>query len=183
MKKSILTAAVALAGVGAFGQSILVSNNNPIFDSNGTTLLGPASGTTFVEEVVLVSGGTVGPVASTISPINQGYFYGPGSSGIVNLPGVAAGAGVTLQVEVWDSTKFTSYAAAAATPGADVGITPVFSYSPGNNSSSPPGAAPALSFGTAANGLTTSIVPNVPEPTTLALGAMGLGALLIRRRK
>ena len=56
MKTSILTAAIAFACAGAFAQSVLVSNANPIYlNNNGVqTLLGPSTGTTFEAELVLV---------------------------------------------------------------------------------------------------------------------------------
>jgi len=178
MKKSILTGAMALVAAGAFAQgTMLVSNNNQINSVKGGAL-GPASGTTFEEEIAVgtSASGPLTEIAGSISPINQGFFFGPGSSGIITLPAAdgAAGATVFYDVEVWDSSKFASYTAAKVGNG-EVGLSAVNSYATGG-SGTPPGAPPPLNFAS----FTTTVAP---EPTTLALGALGLGSVLLFRRR
>jgi len=186
MKKAILTTAFSLAVAGAFAQgTVNVSNQNPINDGSGAALNPSGAANTFTEELLVGPAGTAtlteaaNGLTSSQSPVQQGFFYGPGS-GIITLPTAdgAPGAAVAMQVEVWDISKFGTYAAAVAGKG-QVGITPVFSYTTGLGGNNLPPSA--IAFGNSANGLT--VTGAVPEPTTLALGAMGLGALLLRRRK
>lgn len=181
MKKSILTGAMALVAAGAFAQgTMLVSNNNQINSVKGGAL-GPASGTTFEEEIAVgtSASGPLTEIAGSISPINQGFFFGPGSSGIITLPASdgVAGATVFYDVEVWDSSKFASYSLASKSPGAEVGVSTVNSYATGGGGA-PPAPAGPLNF----NSFTTTLVPS-PEPATLALGAMGIGSVLLFRRR
>jgi hypothetical protein len=181
MKKSILTTAMAMAAAGAFAQgTMLVSNNNAVNSvTSGGQPLGPASGTTFEEELAVGTTATsLTEIAGSISPINQGYFYGPGATGVITLPTAdgAPGATVFYDVEVWDSSKFASYAIASTTKGAEVGLSAVNSYvTPSGSPAPPPGPLAFASF-------TTAIV-NTPEPATLALGALGLGSVLLFRRR
>jgi len=166
-----------------------VSNNNPINDNTGVGA-GPATGGSFqVELVVGTSATTVStPITSSINPMNQGYFNGPGSSGIIALDGTAADGGAAVQttaggtifyqVEAWSGAA--TYAAALTTVGDLHGISAVNSYSTGG-SGTPPAPPGLLNFATFNMSITTA---TTPEPTTLALGAMGIGAaLLFRRRK
>jgi len=109
MKKAILTTACALVAAGAFAQgTVNVSNQNPINDASGNPINPSASATTFTEELLVgVAGSTslteaANGIVSSQSPVQQGFFYGPGS-GIITLPAAdgAAGAAVAMQVEVW----------------------------------------------------------------------------------
>jgi hypothetical protein len=175
MKKTILTAACAMAAIGTFAQgTITMSNNNDIFAPGGTVDLGPASGGTYVAELVEVPGGEV---ASSICPVNAGFFFGPAAtSGLVTV-NVAPGAALTYQIEVWDTAYASSYAAAlgVSTPGSLAGISQPFTENVNSALPAPPNTGinfPSFS------------VSQTPEPTTLALGALGAASLfLIRRRK
>jgi len=176
MKKTLITAACALVSVAAFGQGqILVSNANPINDNTGAPI-GSASGTDITVELLEgSSASTLAPIASSINNVNQGYFYGPGATGIISISGVAAGTVVSYAVEVW-STSAGSYAAAQTKAGSLWGESAVGTYTLAGGS--PPVAPSPLGFATFNATLTT-----VPEPTTIALGAMGAGALLLFRRR
>jgi len=183
MKKTLTTIACSMIAVGAFAQGqVFMINNNQINDSTGAAA-GPASGGNFeVELVVGTSATTVNQaVPSSINPLNAGFFNGPpASSGIVTLDGtggnptIAANLPIFYQVEAWNATSANlTYAQAVAAHDAN-GISAVNSYTTGGGS--PPTPAAPLGFATFA-------LSPVPEPTTLALGAMGLGALFLRRRK
>jgi len=185
MKKTLATVAGTMAALGAFAQGqVYMFNNNPI-NAPGGVAAGPASGGTYQAELVIDSGitGQTGPVAiaESISPVNSGFFSGPGSTGIFNLDGtqgtptVAPGTAITYQIEAWSTTA--TYAAALTTAGAQAGISAINSYTTGGGS--PPTPPAALNFATFQMGTTTI----APEPTTLALGAMGLGAVLMFRRR
>jgi len=176
MKKSLITAACSMIAVGAFAQgTVFMYNNNNILDNTGAPL-GPASGGTDWAELVV--NGT--PIAATLSQVNSGGFLGNGGTGIP-VPGITAGTPVSYQVEAWSSVAANgltglSYSQAEAAPGGLWGISAANNYTLGGGS--PPVAPGPLAF----NSFNLTLNP-VPEPTTLALGAMGLGALLIRRRK
>jgi hypothetical protein len=88
--------------------------------------------------------------------------------------GALTGEQLFLQVRVWDITRTGSYAQAAAAGGGLglYGQSEVFSYLV-------PAATDAP--GNKINGLRAFSV--VPEPSTIALGVLGLGSLLLFRRK
>jgi len=188
MKKTLTTIACSMVAIGAFAQGqVYFLNNNQINDNTGAAA-GPNSGGNFEAELVVGTTATTvnDPIAISINPVNGGYFNGPGS-GIVTLDGtqgtptIAPGTAIFYQVEVWNATSANlSYAAASAAPGGLWGISAVNPSTLGGN---PPNAAPgSLNFTTF--GMTLNPATVSPEPTTLAFGAMGLGAaLLFRRRK
>jgi len=105
-------------------------------------------------------------------------------AGIINgpttgqaVPNVAAGGNATLQIRAWDNRggTITTWAQVMADNTIARGSSAVL-----NNFATGGGPNPAANLvGLQSFGL---IVP-VPEPSLIALGALGLGALLIRRRK
>jgi hypothetical protein len=94
---------------------------------------------------------------------------GTWSGGTRFLLGTLTGDNVFLQVRVWDITKGATYEAASAGLR---GQSLVFNY-----------AVPAATdaAGNKINGLAAFTL--VPEPSTIALGVLGLGSLLLFRRK
>jgi hypothetical protein len=184
MKKTLATVAGAMTALGVFAQGkVWMFNNNLILDSSGAPA-GPATGGTYEAELVIDSGipGQTAPVAiaESICPVNQGYFNGPGSTGIFRFDGTQGTPTVppsliTYQVEAWNNAA--SYAAAAATPGDQYGISAVNSYALGSDNINLPSPPEALNFAT------FQMVTGIPEPTTLTLGAMGLSAVLMFRRR
>jgi len=108
-------------------------------------------------------------VATTASPglwLNQAAV---GNNRI--LEGVPIGATATIQIRVWDTAQFTSFGAAHAAGifGASV---------PFNYTVPAAGSAPDAYYLTALRGFTV-----VPEPGTIALAVLGLGSLLLFRRR
>jgi hypothetical protein len=162
----------SLVGVAYVAQIVYGPGNTPLgdpmpFRSNGTGLGGNTT-------TLSTSPGT----------------WNPGAAGIRTLTGFAEGANVSMRVNVWDSTVFADWASASAAL-ASGGILPT--QNGGNATQAGSSASFTYTVGAAANpasltianfqGFTLTGIPVVPEPTTIALGALGAAALLWRRRK
>jgi len=182
MKKSIIALALVVASVSAIGQGTVqfanlgVGINAPVtIDS----LAGPKGAAGYMAQLALDVGGSLTPVGAAASFIGAGapgYFSG----GVVTVSQVAPGASATFRVFAWDSTAgaATTYAAALTAWGS--GLThggwsvPVTIVTGGLGN---PATFPAALTGLQPWATT------VPEPSTIALGILGVGALLLRRRK
>ena len=184
-KFAYLVVASALA-VSAFGQGQIDLNNRGLALVNDAAGK-PLTGTTFVAQVWY--GASASTLTSSFAPSpfrastttypgswNPAAAGGPGALG--TLTGFAPGSTVTLQVRVWDSSVAGVGAAQALTKTAGTGLSETFTYAiPADPLAIPGGMGGLKSFNLAAGGSV------VPEPTTIALGALGAAALLLRRRK
>jgi len=184
-KFAYLVAASALA-VSAFGQASINLNNRGLAlvnDASGK----PLTGTRFVAQVwygasagALTSSFAPSPfrVSTTTSPgsWNPGAVGGPGA--IATLAGIAPGSTVTLQVAVWDSSIAGVGAAQALAKAPGTGLSETFTYTTSADPLAIPGGMENLKSFNLVGGGTV-----IPEPTTIALGALGAAALLWRRRK
>ena len=185
-KFAYLVVASALA-VSAFGQGQINLNNRGLAlvnDASGK----PLTGTTFVAQVWY--GASASTLTSSFAPSpfrastttypgswNPAAAGGPGA--IATLTGFAPGSTVTMQVAVWDSALAGVGAAQALSKTAGTGLSQTFTYAiPADPLAIPGGMEGLQSFNLVAGG-----APVVPEPTTIALGALGAAALLLRRRK
>lgn len=166
-----------LASLGAYAQgtvnfaNIVLSGgarvvDAPVFAADGTTRL---AGTGF--QAQLYAGPNAGSLAAIGNPTGfltgtgAGYFNG----GTRTIDTVAPGANAAIEVRAWDTSSGATFAAASIK-----------------------GSSPGLSIATGGSGTPPSLPANlvglqsfslVPEPSTLALGALGALALLFRRRK
>jgi hypothetical protein len=184
-KFAYLVVASALA-VSAFGQGQIDLNNRGLALVNDAAGK-PLTGTTFVAQVWY--GASASTLTSSFAPSpfrastttypgtwNPAAVGGPGALG--TLTGFAPGSTVTLQVRVWDSAVAGVGAAQALSKTAGTGLSETFTYAiPADPLAIPGGMGGLKSFNLAAGGSV------VPEPTTIALGALGAAALLLRRRK
>jgi hypothetical protein len=194
MKKLLLTAAAILATLNMYGQGsgiVNFANNGQANDrrvwvndtgnvNEGTLAAGAAyqvalywgaAGTTDDRQLT-----QIGAAANLLTSTAAGTFVG----GNRTLSPVSANGGiVVLQVRGWAVADGSTYDLAAANPNGHVGKSAIFDMDtkdPTNPQELPPaiGAAPNFrGFG---------IAP-VPEPSTIALGLLGAGALLMLRRR
>jgi len=185
MKKLITTAVCSMAAAAAFGQGTFAFTSNPgatpgvspdntIFLSNGTT---PADAP-YQAELAAGVGTTLSALTlypGAITPVTGGYIFGPS----VTLTGVTAGSTVAFDILVWNPANGSTFAAASAVNGAIFGSSGVIQGYVTGGAGVPPGPPPTAAFNSFKLGSGTV----TPEPTTLALGAMGLGAMILARRR
>lgn len=145
---------------------------------SGTPVVnGVPAGATYVAQLGTVSGGVFTPVGNTAnfrSVPQTDALAGTWSGANRTVVGPATDATIDLAVRVWDST-FASYDAAIAGFGG-FGQSATFSYR--NALSAPPATTDTYMANFA--GFEINVVP---EPSTYALAALGLGGLLFLRRK
>lgn len=91
--------------------------------------------------------------------------------GIRTMLGTQVGQALKMQIRVWDISKFASYDLAVA-GGGTVGQSGIFDYTV---------AASTDAAGLKINNMRAFAI--VPEPSTIALGVIGLGSLLLFRRR
>lgn len=173
-----------MATLSALAQGTVNFNNAPsavggtgarIFDVDGTTAL---AGTAFLAQLY------AGPTADSLAPIGATLTFRTGAgAGFVDtaagtartIGSVAAGAVATIQVKAWEAASGATYEAALAA-GGKTGFSNVITVTTG-------GAGEPPSLPANLTGLTSFQLTIIPEPSTIALGLLGVGALLLRRRK
>jgi len=197
MKKILLTLAAGLISCSVFGQGITFSTRGGGVDARVTdTLTGAfAEGTAYSAQLYY---GAAGAAEASLVPVLQsvggpsgnvvtfatggtlgGYiFSGLGGAGAryVDTAVVAAGNPTAFQVRAWQTVLGATWEAALANWSATtvMGKSAVITT---------PTAASATLPSTPLLGLTAFTLDPVPEPSVIALGAIGLVALLWRRRK
>jgi hypothetical protein len=210
MKKALLAlAAVVMAGSALAQGTIKLENNNTIkTDGSGTYRIpiwvdisrdgiqqaGTEVGIGTYAQANNLGGATLGlftsasatPFATALFRTDaNGSFLGTPSTQTVQVPGALPGTRPTLIARAWTGASF---ATARATDGAVSGewtfqVSRPLGGDPGG------GATPILPSGLAGLGdeITSAglgaVVTIIPEPSTIALGVFGIGALLLRRRK
>ena len=188
MKKLLLTVTFACAAITAFAQGQLnFANDTTTRLTNAAGANYPAAGSsahkagiywgplgTAEGSLNLLPAGSNG-VTTTWSP-----FSGIFSGGTATFPTLGQ---IAVQIRVW-SANFADYAAAVAGNG-ETGKGRIQTITLGNPNSIPPGTPTSL---TAPGGSDTpfqrfAVVGVVPEPSSIALGLLGLGAIVLFRRR
>jgi MYXO-CTERM domain-containing protein len=175
MKKLIIALAALMVSIAAYGQGQFVFNNRigtevtARFITSADPANGSSSSIGSPDWSVQLTGGPVGGALVALDPASTTFRGAPGSTaagyvvGVTpTVPGVAIGGTASIGVKVLG-------------PGVSQDFGPYTVSGLGGGTTTPPN----LQLGTS-----PLVVSIVPEPATLALGALGLGALLaIRRRK
>jgi hypothetical protein len=169
-----------LAGVmSSYAQDAEVNfNNNVLTPPRPVTFFGvPVTGTNF--SAVLLYGASASsltphpsPARFRVTTTSQPGTWNGGVrtlTGIPNIPGTL----VSMRVAVYDNVQFASYAAAAAAGGI-YGLSPIFTYT-----------VPTPPFGpTSFDMANFGAFGIIPEPSVIALAAVGTFALwMIKRRR
>jgi hypothetical protein len=145
----------------------------PVYDFDGFTRL---SGANFLAQVYFspTQTGSLTAITDPPAPFRTGTgagYWNYGTDFTRVLPGIAAGAVAWIQIRYWDSIAGATYDAARAA-GGKWGDSNIFSVATGGAGSPP--SIPAVLWG---------LQFVIPEPSTIAVGVLGTGALLLRRRK
>jgi len=148
----------------------------PIWANGGTGTTG-AGGLAGGVTVGLFFNGTM-LASTTLRPTTSTQFFNT-SSQTVNVPGVNAGSTQTFTVREWQGANGFDAAKNGGLQWNEQTFVskPLGGIDPGGN----PVLTPSMTGWGPESGV--GITLNVPEPTTIAFGAIGIGALLLRRRK
>lgn len=177
MKKLIVTLAALLVTVAAYGQGAVTFNNRVtgVVDAKVTLADGTGAGAGFTAQLY---GGPAGTAVDKLVALTPSTTFRTGNAvGYVNpvdvtVTGVAAGAQATLVMRAFNGTDFNS----ATTKGTSGAITIAL-----GGGTLPPANLTGLTGFQLSGGTTPG--PVIPEPSTIALGALGAAMLLFRRRK
>lgn len=190
MRKLIVALLIACAGMNAWAQGTVFFANRvspniaPVLNVDGVT---PLSGSGFSAQLFA---GAQNTGENALTPVGSPVAFRTGTvagtwAGIQEvIPGVAGGAIATMQVRAWANNNgaLATYAAALLA-GVPTGKSTLFDSLPLGNNAVTPATLPPNIVGNplAANNLQSFSL--VPEPSVIALGALGVVALLLRRRK
>lgn len=174
MKKTIVILAALMMTAAAYAQgavnfSTFISGavEYPIRLPDGTGPGGP--GNNAMTQLFKVESNGSLTALTPASPFRQSTsalrtIYNDGAT--VTVPGADGSAAVTFRIRAWVGSDYDS--AVIKGEGANFTLTPSLAPNPPAN----------LPFAVGTTGFTM-----VPEPSTMALGILGLAALFIRRRK
>jgi hypothetical protein len=175
MKKLIIAAAALMVSLAAsYGQGTFAFNNRALPDVNAQIKLASDATTSSLDGSSYswqLEGGAKGTALSAAQILASGTFRSGNAAGYVNPP--AAAVVVPGVADAAQADVFLSIFQGATPSGKSLADFGPFTVT----LTVPPAVPNTLPLGTSA------LIVNVPEPTTLALGALGLGALLCFRRR
>jgi len=183
MKSIVLALTALLAAGSAFAQGTLNFSTKitGTVDAKVTYGVPGSPGTAANGDYVgqLYAGAPGGALSAVGSPVPFRSDAGIGyitAGGKVTVPGIAGGSSASVELRAWKSSLGATYEAAlAAGGGNNVGKSSPITLTLGGGGTPP---APDANLA----GLQGFMIP-VPEPSIAALGLLGAGLLVIRRKK
>jgi hypothetical protein len=192
MKQTVLALSALLVAVSSFAQGQLNFSNRVLPDVDaivtyaGDSALpaGPAGSGFWGQLLAGPVGGALAPIGAPVefrNDVRIGYIT---AGGAVSVGTVAPGSDASVQMVAWHKSLGNDYAAAVAANQGGVGASSIFTVTTGGA-----GSPPSLPANLVAKAGTTpafaafSVSTLVPEPTIAALGLLGAGLLMIRRKK
>jgi hypothetical protein len=185
MKKTLMVLSSLLVAVGAFAQGQVNFSNRalsatppidaPVFVGAGTT---KADGTAYMAQLYAGATATsLTAIAGTAQPFRSGagagYWIPPTVAPTIST--VDAQGNAFVQVRAWATSAGATYEAALAS-GSGFGVSSILTIKPTVAPNTPADLTGLASFSISAGAA-------VPEPSIMALGALGGLVLLLRRRK
>jgi len=167
MKKALIAIAALLISVSAYAQGQINFRTHIASESidskilNGDGSLGVGA---FAQLAIVGSNSSLTPMDGAPAVVNAAGYV---SAGVANFSSAAPGTTVNLVLLAWQGAAGSTYNTASV-KGEGVPFSVTFAVAP-----NPPGDLVGI----------TGNVTMTPEPTTLALGALGLGALALYRRQ
>jgi hypothetical protein len=193
MKHIALTLTALLVAASAFAQGTLnfanrvtgVFDARATYEGDGTIPAGPAGNQFWGQLLAGAPGGALAPVGQPVEFRNDAGIGYITSGGVVTVPGVAGGSPAQVEMVAWHKSLGDTWAAAEAANMGGIGRSGVITVNTGGGGTPPsPAANLGQAGGTAQNTLQAfQISTLVPEPSIAALGLLGAGLLLIRRKK
>ena len=183
--KQLFVGIVALSvAASAFAQGTVNFANKsgtaidaPVTYAGGGRVTGTGAGAVLGQLYAAAPGGTLAAVGVPV-PFRDGAGAGYITAGGTINVGVAAGSPAQVKLVAWYSSQGATYADAMAKGAGGVGESAVITVAATGGGGSPPALPAAL---TGLQGFSVSAI--VPEPSVAALGLLGAGLLLIRRKK
>jgi len=192
MKKFIAIAGAALVAVSAYSQgTVAAANTSTTLLLNGLSGAALVTGTTFKVGLYYLPDTGCTPTSLDfdqrgillVNPVNISPAAGRYSTGARSTPSTTQpGGDAWFQIRAWESAFGATYAEVVAntTPIGGrlglIGTSAIVKITTGNPNSTPAGSP----TGIAVPGFTLN---PVPEPSVIGLGLLGVGALLLLRRR
>jgi len=185
MKKVILTLSSILVAIGAYAQGTVNFSAREVGSYDAPVFIGTIAGGVKAEGAAYLAQLYAGPSDTSLAaigaalPFRTGAGVGYWTKEARTIPTVAPGADAKIQVVAWAVAAGATYEAALAAGGA-IGKSAILTIKTGGDGQPP--SLPANLVGLASFAIAGG-APVIPEPSILALGALGGLALLLRRRK
>jgi hypothetical protein len=193
MKHIALTLTALLVAASTFAQGTLnfanrvtgVFSAQATYEGDPNLPAGPAGNNFWGQLLAAGPGGQLAPVGQPVEFRNDAGIGYITSGGVVEVPGVAGGSPAQVEMVAWHKSLGNDWATASAAGMGGIGRSGVITVNTGGGGTPPaPAANLGQAGGTAANTLQPfQISTLVPEPSIAALGLLGAGLLLIRRKK
>jgi len=168
-----------------------IDSASPQQAKEGNTAAGRPAGTTVYGGALLAGTGFtaglfIGVPGQSLAQIATQPFRTAGAAGLTlpltpTVNALLPGTAVTVQLRAWDNRQgsITSWTMVMADPTIPQGVSGLLSHVMGGTDPATGAVFPVQQT----LGLRSFQLTMVPEPSLIALGALGLGALLLRRRK